>query len=100
MQQFRLSKLSRYSAVQAGARQCTLMVEHALSTKKRLHSEQVISADWIFLKKGGGLAHIREMFPERYFHLMQLWPFTRRWFVVLRQQDCVAGTTEQIEYLE
>jgi hypothetical protein len=31
MQQFRLSELSSYSAVQVGARQCTLMVVHALS---------------------------------------------------------------------
>jgi hypothetical protein len=97
MQQFRLSKLLSYSAVQVGARQCTLMVVHALSTKKRLHSKLAISADCIFLKKGE-LVHIREMFAERYFHLMQLWPFTRRWFVVLRQQDCVAGTSEQIEW--
>jgi hypothetical protein len=45
-------------------------------------SEQAISADWIFLKKGG-LAHIREMLAERYFHLMQLGLFTRRWFGVI-----------------
>jgi hypothetical protein len=34
-----------------------------------------------FLKRG--LAHIREMLAERYFHLMQLGLFTRRWFGVI-----------------
>jgi hypothetical protein len=60
MQQFRLPKLSSYSAVQVGARQCTLMIVHSLSTKKRLHSEHAISADWIFLKRGGACPYSRD----------------------------------------